>query len=305
MDYRLILIVILDVGLLIFAIVTIVSPQTVWGMSAWRYRNRESMAPSPRRYRMIRAAGAAQLSLYIPPLVGILWPGDGFTKLYAGLAAAGVCVVAIITILAISSAVGAKRRRDRARAENVPVSELSEAGYSAGWFQVGYTFFYVILVGLILAIGFAAVQAGQRDYQSRLDATMSSEDRQRVNEIIDKLNPVVGRQDFELLPAVPEGALVGYPRVYSTLGTTLRITQYVRSCDATGVVLIETAEEVSVGIVYDASGAAAAGLTPEEFCPFVIEYGRLQELFSFEMAEPLGDRSVVSMVDGRWVPHDG
>ena len=305
MDSRLALFVVLDSVLVIFAIWTIVAPQSVWSLgTAWKYRNRDAMEPSERRYRMIRAGGAAQLSLYLPPLVGLAWPGDGLTKLYAGLVAAGICVVVIITVLVIVSNVAARRRRTRAIVEDVPVSELSEAGYAVGRFEIGYTFFYVILVGLIILIGIGSVQSSQREYEARRDSTMTPAEKERVDNIMSDLFPVEERTDFEVLAAVPEGALVGFPGKYTMDGTALTFTQYARSCRSTGFVVIETAEQVTVGIVYDASGAVAAGQTAEEFCPLVPRYMGARESFTISLAAELGERAIVAAPDGRTVSED-
>lgn len=289
--------------LAVLSLVGIAVPELLWGLSSWRYRNAEAMEPTKAQYRVHRARYAALLSLSVPPLIGLAWPGDGDLKVRVWMISAVASVVIIIAVLVLVSIV--RRRSREATIDHNRPSELSSAGYGAEWFGVIYTFFYVLLIVGIFASIQASAAASRQEALDRNDGTLSPAEQRYIDELIEELDSsrytpappeYVDASGLPVYTAVPEGLFVGGTvRMQTNDAGEMRLLAPLNACPLAGVIVIESSVNVSVGFAYDAS--AAGGADPATFC--VKQPGTT--LNAVPLPTVLGDRVLLTL-DGVKVP---
>ena len=285
-------IVIPCVFLAAMSLVGILFPELFWSLGSWRYRNAEAMEPTPAQYNLYRARFAALLTLSVPPLIGLAWPGTAEAKLNAWVVTAIGSVVLYIAVLIILSIV---RRKNRGSTidHNRP-SELSEAGYSAEWFAVGYTLFCTLLIVFV----FGALSSQQQlRAQQREDEGLTDAQRQEFQKVLEDMFPtpepptVVEHPGLPVLSAVPEGAYVASPSRYQFNDAgAVRVGAPLNACPMAGLVVIETSVNISFGIVYDAS--AANGADAAAFCATVSGANTLEFI---PVPIVIGDRATLTL----------
>ena len=244
------------------------APQLFWHLSAWRYRNAEAMEPTDAQYDLHRMRFAALLTLSVPPLIGLAWPGDGEAKVTAWVVSALASVGVIIAVIIIRAVV--RTRSQRSRIDHERPSELSSEGYAVEWLAVGYTLFCTLLI-----IGvFTGIQSSiQQRQEARENEGLTAAERQEIEDMVDSLIPPyvppaeVERTDVAVYTAVPEGLYVVRPnRVQVSDAGVPRAGVLQNACPLVGVVVVESSVNVTVGMALDPAAAVAAGVEPATFC---------------------------------------
>ncbi len=285
-------IVIPCVFLAAMSLVGIVFPKLFWQLGSWRYRNAEAMEPTAAQYNLYRARFAALLTLSVPPLIGLAWPGEEQAKLNAWVAFAIGSVVLYIAVLIIIAIVRSKNRVSTIDHERP--SELSEAGYGEQWFIVGYTLFCTLLI----AFAFSALSSQQElRAQQREDEGLTDAQRQEIENVIGNMFPtpepptVIEHPELPVLTAVPEGAYIQSPTRYQFNDAgAVRVGAPLSTCPMAGLVVIETSVNISFGIVYDAS--AANGMDAAKFCNTVTGANTLEFI---PVPIVIGDRATLTL----------
>ena len=259
-------------GLIVLSVIGIVAPQFFWSLSSWRYRNAEAMEPTEAQYSVHRARYAALLSLSVPPLIGLAWPGDGDVKVRVWMISAVASVAIIIAVLVLVGIMRRKRRESTMNHDHP--SELSDAGFGVEWFGVGYTFFYVLLIVVIFASIQASSDNRRQEALGRDDGTLTPAEQQRIDELVEQISsmyPTPAPPEYTevtglpVFTALPEGLFVGGTvRMQTNAAGEVRLLAPLNVCPLAGVIVIESSVNVSVGFAYDASAAPAGD--PAGFC---------------------------------------
>ena len=249
------------------SVVGVIFPELFWQAGSWRYRNAKAMEPTVAQYNLYRARFAALLTLSVPPLVGIGWPGDEKAKITAWVTLAVGSVVLYVAVLIIIAIVRSKNRGSTID-HNRP-SELSDAGYGEQWFIVGYTLFCTLLI----AITFSALSS-QQELRAEQRANEEGPSDAELEEMMEKITAgwptpvpptIVEHPELPVFTALPDGLLVrDATRLQSSAEGAVRVGAALNVCPMAGLVLIETSVNISFGVAYDAS--AANGVDAAAFC---------------------------------------
>ena len=277
------------------SVLGLIYPELFWQLGSWRYRNAKAMEPTVAQYNLYRARFAALLTLSVPPLIGLGWPGDEQAKVNAWMAFAAGSVVLYIAVLIIIAIVRSKDRGSTID-HNRP-SELSEAGYSEQWFIVGYTLFCTLLIAVV----FSAITSQQALRAQPEDSSATEQRQQEIKEVLgdmfDNMVPtpppltVVEHPELPVFSAVPEGSYVGAPtRLEVNDAGAVRVGAALNTCPMAGLVVIESSVNISFGIVYDAT--AANGVDAADFCTPVPETNTLQFV---AVPTVIGDRATLTL----------
>lgn len=290
-DGRLVIGVICLSVLILVAVVGIISPRTMWSLTtAWRYSNTDAMEPTPRQYRLRRVHSASLLALFVPPVIGIAWPGEFPAKLFAWAVSS---ILMIVLVLATTVTIWLVLRHRFAASDSRRPSELSGLGYTVEWLQVIYTFAYVVVV-VAVVIGLNASLDQQRQDQLDREAAPLTEEGQ---EAVDRVEAVIAPRTVRDVPVVteaPTGSVAGVSGGFELADAGITLVTATRTCAPTGVLLVETDEVVQVALVYPVA-------TMDE-CP-VGRVGPL-DVIDVPLEGPLGERPVQRLDGSRVVAYD-
>lgn len=241
-------------------------PELFWRAGSWRYRNADAMEPTAAQYNLYRARFAALLTLAVPPLIGMGWPGPTESKVNAWVVTAVGSVllyVAVLIVIAIVRSKSARSTIDHSRP-----SELSEAGYGEQWFIVGYTLFCTLLI--VVVFGGISAQQAQQAQERAEESGLTDAELEAMMEEITAGWPTAVPPTFVEHPGLPVYAatdglfVLDATRVQSNADGALRVGAPLNTCPIAGVVAVESSVNVSFGVVYDASGAK--GVDAAAFC---------------------------------------
>ena len=287
--------------LIVVSVIGILAPQAMWALSSWRYRNTEAMEPTEAQYTVHRARYAALLSLSVPPLIGLGWPGEGDVKVRVWMISAVASVAIIVAVLVL---VGIMRRKRRGSTINHGhPSELSDAGYGVEWFGVVYTFIYVLVIVAIFAGLQASTEQRRQDAIDRADHTRTPEEEARLQEMLDEIARTmptytppsyVDAPPVPVYTAVPEGLFVGGAvNLQTNAAGESRLVTPANVCPLAGIVVIESSVNVSVSFAFDAS--AAGTVEPSVYC--VKTEGKT--FYAAPMPVELGDRVALTLLGNK------
>lgn len=252
------------------AVVGIIAPQFYWSLSAWRYRNAEAMEPTEAQYSLHRLRYAALLTIFVPPLIGVSWPGEGETKFSAWVVSALAAVGIMVAVIVIRAVI--RVRSQRSTIDHERPSELSSEGYAAEWLGIGYTLFYTLLI-VGIAVGVQSSIAQQREERDSAPSRLSDEELQQYIDRLTSIMPTytppteIDRGALAVYAAVPEGLYAASPvrTAINDIGV-FRAGGYTTPCPLVGMLVAESSVNVSIGLLYDPAPAIAAGADPAAFC---------------------------------------
>lgn len=320
------------VGFAFWAFSTVV-PQWPWALSSWQFRSPDKMMPSARRWRVFRAHSAVLTVFFGAGLVLGLWPG---TRPEAAGAALTTLLVGDVLLLVWWLVTVFSRRHEQRLAKeagDIPPNEPSEEGYLALYFSVGFTVVALAVLSFIL-YGLLS-DDGKPDPMTPEEQAAVDE----VNEVIEDMYEGMTDRAYDwhieaqvaLVSAAPEGAIVASPLYVAVLdavarepegiwkysspavagtGTTdellagadivVGITSW--QCEVPGIVVVETAETVTVGLIVtlpaEPSGVAPSpspDASQSEIPECEMVGGSKRTWYPIDLQTPMGDRELVTV----------
>lgn len=324
----------------LLAAFTALVPSWPWAFFSWEFRSPEKMKPSARRFRIFSAHCSILAVAFGALFVGSIWPGDALTKTGAGLAALIVGYLGLGVLLLVLTY--SRRRAARLAREDadIPANEPSEEGYALLYLSVAFT---AVALGFcaVWIYGIAVADAKRDAPLTAEEQAAVDENVEGVEEVLDDMFDGMNDRTFDwhihaqlpLVEAAPEGAIVASPLYTAVLDAVARepeaIWEYSSAavagtgttdellagadivvgitswrCEVTGIVVVETAETVTVGLIVtlpaEPSGVAPSP-TPNAEQSAIPECemvgGSKRTWYPVDLEAPLGDRELLT-VDG-------